>query len=672
MVTFLAPTSALLAAAVVLPLLVATYLLKLRRRPLRVSSILLWEKFGSDIQVNVPLARPRASWLLFLHLLIAAALIAAVGRPAIPGAAGSAGRLIVVIDRSASMSASDAVRDDARITRLEEAKDRAIAAIQQAAGSSASVAVISFASAAQVLREFSPDAQQAMRAVREIQPTDQPGNFAAASDVVRALVSSLGETEAGPGVDVVLFSDGVFDAAADSSENRGPAMRLVRVGTPPAIAKENLGIVSLAARRIESDLEAVEVFARLQNAAREPRVVPVSFALSGKVLETRTVTVPGATADAAGELALTFACRPQGRQLATVSLAVDPARDMLPSDNAASLLLKGFIPPRVVFVTRPSTASAAGDEDTISARFLLEGVLAELRLGELKRVTQGEYEQLATTGQLRFFDAILFDGSTPSVQPPLPSLSINAGLPDFELLAPTANGPGRPVLSWSRSHPLLEYITLDGVVVSRSRPLRGSGSEPAFIVLARGETGPLLLARDRPGDPRRIVLTFDLADSNWPIEPSFSIFMNASIAWLTATRATDASVSYSTTEPITITAATTASDATFERLGRGPDEPPIRASIAGTQSSLGVLERAGVYLAIGVPESSTAPDPVAVNLLNPLESMAGSSDRVLVGRRAIAGAASTPSPLEIWWWFLLAGLALLVVEWFVFARSARA
>mgnify|MGYP002146759074 FL=1 len=53
--TFLAPTSSLLAAAVVLPLLVAMYLLKLRRRPLRVSSVLLWEKFGSDLQVNVPL-----------------------------------------------------------------------------------------------------------------------------------------------------------------------------------------------------------------------------------------------------------------------------------------------------------------------------------------------------------------------------------------------------------------------------------------------------------------------------------------------------------------------------------------------------------------------------------------------------------------------------------------
>ena len=666
--TFLAPTSAILAAAVVLPLLVAMYLLKLRRRPLRVSSILLWEKFGSDIQVNVPLARPRASWLLLLHVLIAAALIAAVGRPAIPGAAGSGGKLIVVIDRSASMSALDSTRDEARITRLDEAKERAAAAIQQAAASSAGVAVVTFGSAAQVVREFSPDAAQAVRAVREIAPSDQPGNFVAAADVVRALVSSLGESESGPGVDVVLFSDGVFEASADSTEAGGPAMRLVRVGAPPANTKENLGVVSLAARRIESDLEAVEVFARLQNAAREPRIVPVSFAVSGQVMETRTVTVPGAGTDAAGELAITFACRPQGRQLATVSLGVDPSRDLLASDNSASLLLKGFVPPRIVYVTRPSAASAANGESTLSASFLLQGVLAELRLGELNRVTQIEYEELVATGQLRFFDAVLFEGSKPSTSPPLPSLSINAGLPELELLPPTRDGPGRPVLAWTRSHPLLEYITLDGIIVSRSRPIREVGPESAFAVLARGETGPLLLARDRPGDPRRIVLTFDLADSNWPIEPSFAIFLNASVAWLTSTSVADASRFYTTIEPVTISPTTAA----FERVGGNPVEPPITPSPAGPQSSLGVLDRAGVYLATGSPEASAPLDPVAVNLLNPLESAAGTSDRLIIGRRTLSTAASTPAPLEIWWWFLVAALGFLIVEWFVFARSARA
>lgn len=657
------------------------YLLKLRRRPLRVSSILLWEKFGSDLQVNVPLARPRASWLLLLHVLIAAALIAAVGRPAIPGAAGSAGRLVVVIDRSASMSARDGVRDEGRVTRLEEAKDRAAAAIRQAAASSASVAVVSFGSAAQLVREFSPDAAQAVRAVREISPTDQPGNFGAAAEVVRALVSSLGESESGPGVEVVLFSDGVFEADGDGAEASGAAMRLVRVGSAPSAVKENLGIVSLAARRIESDLEAVEVFVRLQNAAREPRVVPVSLAVSGRVVETRTVTVPGG-GEAPGELALTFACRPQGRQLATVSLAVDPARDLLASDNSASLLLRGFAPPRVLLVGGGSRASAAEDDgETLSARFLLEGVLAELRLGELKRVSAGEYEELAATGQLRFFDAAVFAGAAPSRAPTLASLSINAGLPGLELLPATKVGPAQPVLSWSRSHPLMQFITLDGVVVARSRPVGPAWSEAGFETLARGGAGPLLLAREAPDEVRRIVIAFDLADSNWPLEPSFAIFLNASIAWLTSTSAGDAAESYRTTEPITVAA----TQAAFERVGGERGEGGIVPVASGTRASLGVLERAGVYLAVesagggtgggsggGATGSLNAPDPVAVNLLNPVESAAASSERVVLGRRSIAGGASTPAALEIWWWFLVAALGLLVIEWIAFARSARA
>ncbi|MFN9970859.1 MAG: hypothetical protein ACK58T_13290, partial [Phycisphaerae bacterium] len=72
------------------------------------------------------------------------------------------------------------------------------------------------------------------------------------------------------------------------------------------------------------------------------------------------------------------------------------------------------------------------------------------------------------------------------------------------------------------------------------------------------------------------------------------------------------------------------------------------------------------------PEASALPDPVAVNLLNPLESAAGTSDRLIIGRRTLSAAASTPAPLEIWWWFLVAALGFLIVEWFVFTRSARA
>lgn len=665
--TFLAPTSALIAAAVVLPLLVAMYLLKLRRRPLRVSSIVLWEKFGSDVQVNVPLARPRASWLLLLHVLVAAALIAAVGRPAIPGAAGSSGRLLIVIDHSASMNARDGVRGEERVTRLEEAKDRALDAVRRAASASASIGVVSFAATAQVVRELSSDAALAAQAIRGVRATDQPGDLRAAAEVVRAVLSSLPEIDSG-GVEVLLFSDGVFEASGDEPPSVG--MRLVRVGA--AGGHENLGLVALAARRIESDREAVEVFARVQNAAREPRVTPVSLSLSGRAVESRSVTVPSASADGPGEAAVTFVCRPNGREVATVSLGVDEARDLLASDNSASLVVRGFRPPRVLLVSRGATAEAASDGPVRWAGLLLRDVLEELRLGELRRVSIGAYEELVTTNQMRFVDAVIFEDVTPRESPSVPSLSINAGVPELRLAAAAGDGSetGRPVLSWVRSHPLLQFITLDGVVVSRSRAVMGAAE--GFVPIARGESGPLILVRDTPDEPRRLVLTFDLADSNWAVEPGFAIFLNAAVAWMTSTGSGDAAVAWTTTEPVTVEVAGSvsgAADVELERIGRDPDEPRVRARAAGGRAALGVLERAGVY--VGAADSGdTAVDPVAVNLLNALESGVGSSDTIVVGNRSVAGAAASAGVLEVWWWFLLGALLLLVVEWLVFARSA--
>ncbi|MBZ0172981.1 MAG: BatA domain-containing protein, partial [Phycisphaerales bacterium] len=73
--TLLSPGTMLLAASLTVPPLVVFYLLKLRRRPLRVTSTMLWEQAAHDMQVNVPLRWIRPNWLLLLHALILALLL---------------------------------------------------------------------------------------------------------------------------------------------------------------------------------------------------------------------------------------------------------------------------------------------------------------------------------------------------------------------------------------------------------------------------------------------------------------------------------------------------------------------------------------------------------------------------------------------------------------------
>ncbi|MBX7253364.1 MAG: VWA domain-containing protein, partial [Candidatus Promineofilum sp.] len=110
----LAP-AALALALLAVPILLL-YMLRLRRREQPVSSTWLWRELVRDRAANAPWQRLRRNLLLFLQLLILAALVLALARPALrrPGLGGN---LIVLLDASASMRASDG-----RPTRFDDAR----------------------------------------------------------------------------------------------------------------------------------------------------------------------------------------------------------------------------------------------------------------------------------------------------------------------------------------------------------------------------------------------------------------------------------------------------------------------------------------------------------------------------------------------------------------------
>src|SRR4029079_19151563 len=104
--SFLTPL-ALLSALIIGPIIVAMYLLKLRREDRRVSSTFLWQRIVRDVEANALWQKLRRTLLLLLQLLLLALLALALARPFFR-TAGIAGRnLIVIIDRSASMQATD-------------------------------------------------------------------------------------------------------------------------------------------------------------------------------------------------------------------------------------------------------------------------------------------------------------------------------------------------------------------------------------------------------------------------------------------------------------------------------------------------------------------------------------------------------------------------------------
>ena len=109
--TWLTPMLAVWAAAIAIPALLILYFLKLRRRDIE------------DFQANAPFQRLRKNILLLLQLLALAAILFAIAQPQIRGNTAAGGKHVILVDRSASMSALDAKNADGKTvsTKVKEA-----------------------------------------------------------------------------------------------------------------------------------------------------------------------------------------------------------------------------------------------------------------------------------------------------------------------------------------------------------------------------------------------------------------------------------------------------------------------------------------------------------------------------------------------------------------------
>jgi hypothetical protein len=100
---------ALALSALAVPI-VLLYMLRLRRTEMSISSTFLWRQLVRDREANAPWQRLRLSWLL-LQLLVLAALVLALARPFREVKTITTGRIVLLLDASASMKATDVEPD---------------------------------------------------------------------------------------------------------------------------------------------------------------------------------------------------------------------------------------------------------------------------------------------------------------------------------------------------------------------------------------------------------------------------------------------------------------------------------------------------------------------------------------------------------------------------------
>ncbi len=653
--TFLNPWPALVAAAVVVPLLLVLYFLKLRRQALRLPSTMLWRSSTEDLQANVPFQRLRWSVLLLLQLLLVATLVAALARPVVQAGSGGASRMILLIDRSASMNAPDGNDPAAPVySRLDAAREAARETVRRLGRRSepAELMVVAFGATPRVLSGFESNRRLLLSAIDAIEPTDEQADLEAALRLAGAFAVRDDTPDTAP-PDVVLFSDGGVGRpqSPGSRSDSGfllpvGALRFVGVGPPPEKPVDNVGIAAFSARRDYRDPGRVLIFARLVNVGPSPVDTTVTLRVDGSPAETRSLSIPAASTQGPGEAAYTGS-----REIpASAVLALTCNRpDDLAADNTAALVVRPPIAPRIGVVH-----AGTGPD-----RFLL-GLLEAIQPRRLVLLPAPDDGGAPLLGWSRDdIDIVVFDRVSPAQLPPVPTLTFGAAPPGVTTRDPDRDGAAR-ILSWDRLHPVMRHVSLDGLVYSG---FGGYDLPDPWKALAFGPQGPVIASRTAGGD-RHVAVGFGLTQSNWPMDVSVTVFLQNVLDHLLLA-AGEAALSFRPGEPVVVRSGAD----TRELVVEGPVSVTVQTQ-PGSETTLPPFRRVGLY---GVRGAVAPMDRVAVNLLSDQESDIRPMRLLRVNASDThAGAVGDAAALELWPILAAVAVGLLLVEWFVYCGRIRA
>jgi Ca-activated chloride channel family protein len=616
---------ALLAAAIIGPVIVAMYLLKLRREERPVSSTFLWQRMVRDVEANAPWQKLRRNLLLLLQLLLMLLLILALARPFFRTAGITGRNLIVIIDHSASMGASDEPP-----SRLEAAKQQAIALIDQLPDGGRAT-IIAAGGEMQVPASATTDRRELRNAINGITLATGGG-----SDLSQALTLASALAAREEQSEVAIISDGNVTLPEDL---KVPAtVRYFPIGRSAA----NLAVSAIA---LQPSPAGQTLFVQATNYGDDQAERRLDLYLDGALFNAYQLSLaPGReqsfVADIPTQVRVVEARLAGSDSLAlddrawAVSTLGDALRVRVISDGNRFLqtglsLLPGIAPTFVPTSTATFTETAAQVPVTI-----LDGVVpAVLPPGNLLFIgPTRSTDYFSVTGELEF----------PSVRP------------------------------LGGDEPLLRNVSLSEVSVLKTAKI-APGSWARVIVDSDGT--PLLVAGEREGR-RVVVLGFDLHNSDLPLTVAFPLLLSNMMGYLAPGAGAEAA-QLAPGQPLAIQVDESISEVRVTNpAGLTASSRDGAVQIQGGQAIYAGTEALGVYSVEELRGSEVvARQSYAVNLFAPNESQIKSQRELAVPQTS--GVQSTTSTArdgrqEFWRWVALAALIVLVVEWLVYQRNGLA
>jgi hypothetical protein len=454
--------------------IVLLYLLKMRRRDVRVPATFLWPALTYEVRANSLFQRLRLSWLLFLQLLALCLLLCGLARPQVrtPGLAGEV--TVIVIDASASMGATDV--SPSRFDVAKSAAQNILSTMRP--GDRA--CLIEAGPVPRVACPLSGDVASLRRGLSDMELYD------CECDVGEALRLAVSLTAKLPSSRVALLSDGVFPEVRDFAAGNAHIV-FERIGeSAENVAISALGTTETADGRL--------LYCELRNYGKLPSLGTLRFKADGVLFNSMKVEVPQR-----GTLGKTLAV-PKGAKVVEAFLDCE---DCLKSDNYA------------VVAT-----------DEFAVRTLLVGsgdLFLERALALDPRVVLDKATELPAKSD---YDLVVFDGTPEKPTKAKGVLTFgSAGKPSPVVAEGVVSAPR--FLDAEEDSPLLQAVDLSGTYVGSAEKVKAKVDGK---VLVEGTQGPWVVASDGP--PRKVYVAFEPMKSDFPLEPAFPIFISNAIDYL--------------------------------------------------------------------------------------------------------------------------------------------
>jgi len=604
--------------------IVLLYMLRLRREEMLVSSTLLWQKLLRDREANAPWQKLRRNLLLFLQLLVLAMLVLALARPFLPVPSVASGSVIVLLDGSASMQATDMETDRFSAARQE------VGQWINDLGANDQMTLILAGPQPAVLAAATNDKIQLREALASAAPAPAEADWNAAITLATGAAQGVRDAR------LVIVSDGGLPADL-------PPLPVETVYMPVGNSGENLAITALATRNTET---GPQLFARITNTGARDQDTILALTLDGVLADSQRVNVP------AGEVTNLSWDLPADVGTITAQLS-EQTEDYLALDDTAWAVHEGGVSNRALLVTE--------------GNIFLEQLFSILPGINLFKAAP-DADQAALSAES--FDLYIYDGVPLPQPPPAGDLLIinpqDAGDPaggEDRLLTVTGTFSNTTVTRLADS-PLLQFVDWTGVDILAAQNVNASWAQP--LVSAAG--GPLLLVGE-PHGYRAAILTFDLHASDLPLQIAFPVLMANITNWLNPGRAFDAPGGLQPGDPVVITPGASATHVLVEK----PDGSNWLAEVGEAELTFVETQAPGLYtLRLRDATGEQLAGQFAVNLFSITESNLTPAPIIQIGQTEVTEEAEANiGQRELWPW--LAGLAflLLMAEWWVHFQGAR-